>query len=833
MQETPNTGAAGAQGDVDFAALPVGARVGRYEILEVLGQGGFGITYRARDEQLHRDVAIKEYLPASLAVRQDGSTVLPRSTKVAEDFSWGRERFVLEGRTLASLHDAPAIVRVFDFMELNGTAYIVMELVRGDTLERRLKDRGTLDADAVDTILWPLLDGLDQVHKAGFLHRDIKPANILLGAGGKPTLIDFGASRAAMAGRTTAMTAIFSPGYAAAEQFTSARQGAWTDIYGISATLYHAITGAPPPSAFDRMLDDAYQPLAKLAPPGFARGLLIGIDAGLAVRATERPQSIAGWRPLLSQTGNAASDATAVLAKPAPPRPPPVAAKPAAPLPTTSEELPLSAPAPAAMKRSRIGVYGAVAAVLLLVLGGGGYFLFTGKPALQTAMSIQDMKVEELEKVLDARRKADVEAVERRRQEEEARLKAGADTEAKRKADEELRLAEEQRRKAEAELATLREELEAQRRATAEQRELADATARRAAAEEARRKAEDEMVALRKAEDEARRKVAVEAEAKRLADRALARAQAERHRAEEDAKSKAEEEAKRKAEADSRTRTEAETRARAEADKAKAEADAKAQAEAEVKAKAEAERKAADSDKKTVEAAEAALRLGLTDRQRLQVALSALGFDTRGTDGAFGPRSREMIGAWQGKRNEPATGFLTAAQQQALLREAAPAVGKFNEEQKKLEEEKKKAEEEAKAKAAAAQTPPQPAIAPPQPAAPAPPVAAIAPPPAPTGGRNPYDGRWSGMANFGNGSSQPLSATLQNGTGKGSWRVGRCGTELIYTITVQPDGRYLVQLEGFNDSCARNTTTFTGTVQNNTVRFNFARGGANSFTISK
>src|SRR5882724_4958715 len=111
--------------DVDYVALRPGQTVGRYEIVSILGQGGFGITYRARDDQLHREVAIKEYLPSALAIRQDGVTVLPRSTKVAEDFSWGRQRFVDEGRTLATLQRAPAIVRVFDFLEANGTAYII------------------------------------------------------------------------------------------------------------------------------------------------------------------------------------------------------------------------------------------------------------------------------------------------------------------------------------------------------------------------------------------------------------------------------------------------------------------------------------------------------------------------------------------------------------------------------------------------------------------------------------------------------------------------------------------------------------------------------------
>jgi len=115
----------------ELGALPTGSSVGRYEIVAVLGQGGFGITYRARDAQLNRDVAIKEYLPSGLAIREGGVTVLPRSTKMAEDFTWGRQRFVDEGRTMARLHDAPGIVRVHDFLEANGTAYIVMELVSG------------------------------------------------------------------------------------------------------------------------------------------------------------------------------------------------------------------------------------------------------------------------------------------------------------------------------------------------------------------------------------------------------------------------------------------------------------------------------------------------------------------------------------------------------------------------------------------------------------------------------------------------------------------------------------------------------------------------------
>src|SRR5215475_13092783 len=111
-------------------SLPAGTRLRNYELISVLGQGGFGITYYARDTTLDREVAIKEYLPSTLAVRED-SRVVPRSTETAEDFVWGRDRFVEEARILATLEDAPAVVRVYDFLEFNGTAYMVMGLVRG------------------------------------------------------------------------------------------------------------------------------------------------------------------------------------------------------------------------------------------------------------------------------------------------------------------------------------------------------------------------------------------------------------------------------------------------------------------------------------------------------------------------------------------------------------------------------------------------------------------------------------------------------------------------------------------------------------------------------
>jgi peptidoglycan hydrolase-like protein with peptidoglycan-binding domain len=552
------------------------------------------------------------------------------------------------------------------------------------------------------------------VHETGFLHRDIKPANIILGARGEPTLIDFGASRAAMVGNSGPLTVIYTPGYAAAEQFSAAEQGPWTDIYGLAATLYEAITGDRPPSAVDRVLEDTHRSLAGRSPPGFPRNLLLGIDAGLAVRARDRPQSITAWRSML-QGGPLASRDDTIPAR----RRPAQAVRPAL-----------------SDKRRRPAVWLGIGALILLA-GGGGYYAWTSDRPTSVGAAAQRLTAEELAQALEERRKADAAAAEKKRLEEEAQRKADADAEAKRQADAALEKARQERQKAEEELATLKADLETRQKAEAQRREQAAAAAQRALEEAAQRKAEAEIAALRKAEEdararamaaaaarqradeeaqrkaeaeaaasrqaeaEARRKADAEAETKRQADEALARAQAERQRADEEAKRKADEEAKRKSEADAKTRAEAEAKAQADA-----EAQRKAAAEAKAKADLEVQKKAAEQG-------ESALRLTPIDRQRAQVALTALGFDTRGSDGMFGPRSRDMIAAWQKARNLPATGFVSGPQLQALLKEAAAAVVKFDDDQRKVEEQKKadlearkKADEEAKAKAATASVQP-------------------------------------------------------------------------------------------------------------------------------
>ncbi|WIM12893.1 protein kinase [Enhydrobacter sp.] len=646
--------------------LAAGTRLRNYELVSILGHGGFGITYYARDTTLGREVAVKEYLPTSLALREDGSMVVPRSTQLAEDFTWGRDRFLEEARILATLEGVPSIVRVYDFLEANGTAYMVMGLARGDTLDQRLKSVGKLPAATVERLLERLLDGLEQVHKAGFLHRDVKPANIILDAEDRPTLIDFGASRAAMADRTAAMTAIFTPRYAAAEQLTSDKQGPWTDIYGVSATAYHAITGHAPPSSLERALNDTYEPLTKLSPPGFPPGLLQGIDAGLAVRPKDRPQSIAAWRALLFPTNALAGDSTVV------------AARPKAPVATETTAPATSSPTPEEPSQTdgsgrrrlsganRIALYSA-AMVAALVVAAGGYLAFA--PNAPPATPAPQAKADRVDEAAKAR--SEVEA----RQKAEAQQKAEADARQKAQAEAERAAAAEAQQKA-AEAARQKAEADARQQAQAEAERQAAAAAQRKAAADAQQKAAAE--AQQKAAAEAQQKAAADAQQK-------AAAEAQQKMAAE-AGQKAEDEARRKAEADAWQKKEAEAMKKAEAEaRQKAEADAAAQ--------------------KTAEAAETALGLTAGDRQRIQVALTSLGFDTHGADGVFGPRSREMILAWQRARGQPATSFLTAAQKQALLTEAAPALAKYDQDQRKADEARRRDEAAARARSVAPPAP--------------------------------------------------------------------------------------------------------------------------------
>jgi peptidoglycan hydrolase-like protein with peptidoglycan-binding domain len=675
------SGVANGEGDVGqgglLDVLPAGTSLRGYELTSILGQGAFGITYRARDLTLGRDVAIKEYLPTNLAVRRGRTTVLPRSPAHADQFAWGRERFLDEARTLARLDRTPAIVRVHDFLEENGTAYMVMGLVEGENLNRRLLREGKLNSQAVERLLFPLLDGLEEVHSIGFLHRDIKPANIMVDARGRPTLIDFGAARAAMAGRSTTMTAIFTPGYAAAEQYTSTELGPWTDIYGLSATIAHAITAKIPPSSIERVFKDTYMPLSELKPEGYLPELLAGIDAGMEIPFAARPQNIAEFRHTL-RTGERHS----------------------APLEATQVEDKTVRFTRAASRGRKVRIaFGRPAlwgAAAVLVLAGGGYLAFNSNQPTTTATASLNLTTEQLEQVLAERRKADALAADKRRLEEEARQKAEVDAEAKRQADAKLEQVQQARQKAEQELADLKARIDTQRQADTNQRDQEAAAAQRAAQEAAQRKAEADAAALRQAEEEAKKKAEAEAETKRQAEEALAKVEAERQKAEQEARQKAEaeqaalrqasDEAQRKAaEAESVKQAERE-RVKAEADRARAEEE-RQKAEAEAKARAEAE---------TVEKA---LRLEQADRQRVQVALTSLGFDTRGNDGVFGPRSREMIAGWQKKAGAPATGFLTAAQRDQLLRAAAPAVTRWDDEQKKIEEQKKAEDEKTKSDA--------------------------------------------------------------------------------------------------------------------------------------
>jgi serine/threonine protein kinase len=281
-------------------ALPAGHAVQEYRIEKLLGVGGFGLTYLATDANLNLQVALKEYLPGDIALRAVDQSITPSSPDKADDFEWGKGRFLDESRTLASFRH-PNIIRVMRFFEANGTAYMVMEYVEGAPLPDWLKPRLPLVEGQIASVATPLLEGLEVVHASGYLHRDIKPSNIYIRADGTPVLLDFGSARQ----RSSELTAIVSPGYAPFEQYHSqGKQGPWSDIYAFAGVLYWMVTGKRPLEAAARVRQDTMAPAVQAGDRGrFRVEFLAAIDWGLAPHEDERPQTVAEWREALLGSG--------------------------------------------------------------------------------------------------------------------------------------------------------------------------------------------------------------------------------------------------------------------------------------------------------------------------------------------------------------------------------------------------------------------------------------------------------------------------------------------------------------------------------------------------
>jgi serine/threonine protein kinase len=272
-------------------ALPPGTKLlgEKYTISKVLGQGGFGITYMGADLILSRPVAIKELFPEGC--QRKGTIVQPTGINPSE-FASMKQRFLDEARVLASLNH-PGIVKVYDFFEENNTAYMVMEYLSGKSLAKVLGERGGVlgEQEAVGYIL-KVCEALEVVHRAGYLHRDIKPENIIICDDGRVVLVDFGAAREYVAGKTGRMSVILTPGYAPLEQYAEkARRRAYTDIYALGATLYHLLTGLVPVSAPDRATGVELKSVREVN-PRVSEGVSEAVMKAMAMRVEERPQSV-------------------------------------------------------------------------------------------------------------------------------------------------------------------------------------------------------------------------------------------------------------------------------------------------------------------------------------------------------------------------------------------------------------------------------------------------------------------------------------------------------------------------------------------------------------
>ncbi|WP_151637683.1 serine/threonine-protein kinase [Noviherbaspirillum aerium] len=286
--------------------LPIGTRLGEFEIMDLIGEGGFGIVYLAYDHSLDRHVALKEYMPSGMAARTQMRQVTVRSRQYEDTFVTGLKSFINEARLLARF-DSPSLVKVYRFWEENGTAYMAMPFYDGVTLKQAYKEkRISPDEEWIRALLANMFDALETIHREQCFHRDVAPDNILLLKDGRPLLLDFGAARRVIGDLTQGPTVILKPGFAPIEQYADIpglRQGAWTDIYALGAVVYYLITGKAPSPAVSRVVHDDMVPARAAGRGRFSDAFLAAIDHALAVKPEHRIQSVPAMRLALDMEG--------------------------------------------------------------------------------------------------------------------------------------------------------------------------------------------------------------------------------------------------------------------------------------------------------------------------------------------------------------------------------------------------------------------------------------------------------------------------------------------------------------------------------------------------
>ncbi len=279
--------------------LPAGTRLNkRYVLKKVLGEGGFGITYLGWDEILAMPVAVKEYYPSSMAGRgtqgNDGYLVRALGGQKNEAYEKGKEAFLKEARVLSRFCQLEGIVLVRDFFQENGTAYIVMEYIDGISIKEYVQTKGAFSAEKTLELMKPVLQSLYAIHGKNLIHRDLSPDNILMTRQGRLKLIDFGAARHAGTGTQKTITVMFKRGFAALEQYQSkGDQGVWTDVYGISATMYYMMSGRVPEESVGRVLKDDLTELKVMQSIMISDRISDGIHKGMELEREKRYQNIA------------------------------------------------------------------------------------------------------------------------------------------------------------------------------------------------------------------------------------------------------------------------------------------------------------------------------------------------------------------------------------------------------------------------------------------------------------------------------------------------------------------------------------------------------------